>query len=83
MQVVIKLEAAECGAFSRWLARTAIAASAPDLGAGEAIRAIIRVAMRSDDIGGQVASQLRHERAADRRTRASPQEDTKHAATRR
>jgi len=68
MQVAPHLNDVEHEAFSRWLARTAVAVDPdyPHLEASEAIRAMIRVTMRYSDITGQVASQLRHERASGR-----------------
>ena len=66
MQVAIHLNDAEHEAFSRWLASAAVAVDLdnPHLEASEAISAMIRVTMRYADITGQVASQLRLERAA-------------------
>jgi hypothetical protein len=68
MQVALDLDDAEHDAFNLWLASTAVAVNPddPHLEAGEAIRAMIRVTMRYSDITGQVASQLRHERASGR-----------------
>jgi hypothetical protein len=54
---------AERAAFGRWPASVAIAIDPdnpyPDLDAGEAIRAMIRVTLRFTDVTEQVASQLR------------------------
>ena len=64
MQVAIDLNDAEHAAFNHWLACTARVVPGDELTASEAIRAMIRVTLRYTDISGQVASQLRHERAA-------------------
>lgn len=66
MQVAIDLDDAEHAAFNHWLACTVRVVPGDELTAGEAIRAMIRVTLRYADISGQVASQLRHERAAAR-----------------
>jgi hypothetical protein len=74
MQVAIHLNDVEHEAFSRWLASTAVAVGPdnPHLEASEAISAMIRVTMRHTDITGQVASQLRLERAAAKDRKAPP-----------
>jgi hypothetical protein len=74
IQVAIHLNDVEHEAFSRWLADTAAAVDAdnPHLEASEAISAMIRVAMRYTEVTGQVASQLRLERAAARDRKAPP-----------
>ncbi len=74
MQVAVHLNDAEHEAFSRWLASMAAAVDPdnPRLEASEAISAMIRVTMRYTDITGQVASQLRLERAAARDRKAPP-----------
>jgi hypothetical protein len=74
MQVAIHLNDVEHGMFSRWLASTAIAVDPdnPHLEASEAISAMIRVTMRHSDITGQIASQLRLERAAAKDRKAPP-----------
>jgi hypothetical protein len=74
MQVAIHLNDAEHEAFSRWLASAAVAVDPdnPHLEASEAISAMIRVTMRYTDITGQVASQLRLERAAAKDRKAPP-----------
>ena len=74
MQVAIHLNDVEHEMFSRWLASTAIAVDPdnPHLEASEAICAMIRVAMRDPGITGQVASQLRLERAAAEARKAPP-----------
>ncbi len=60
--------------FGRWLARTAAAVNPrdPNLDAGEAIRAMIRVTMRDTGITSTVASQLRLERAIAKDRKAPP-----------
>lgn len=63
MQIAIHLDDAEHEAFERWLASTA-AAIGGHLEAGEAVTAMIRVAMRFTDITDMIASQIRYERAA-------------------
>jgi hypothetical protein len=74
MQVAIHLNDVEHEAFSRWLAGTAVAVDPanPHLEASEAISAMIRVTMRYTDITGQVAGQLRLERAAAKDRKAPP-----------
>ncbi len=66
IQVAVHLGDAEHDAFHRWLTNTAIAVdpAEPHLDAGEAIGAMIRCCLQSPDISGQVASELRRERAA-------------------
>lgn len=68
MQIALDLNEDEHERFRRWLVSTAVVVDPdrPRLDAGEAIRAMIRVCLRYEDITGQVASQLRHERASDR-----------------
>jgi hypothetical protein len=74
MQVAIHLNDVEREAFSRWLAGMAAAVDPdnPHLEASEAISAMIRVAMRYTEITGQVAGQLRLERAAAKDSKAPP-----------
>jgi len=74
MQVALHLNDVEHEMFSRWLASTAIAVDPdnPHLEASEAISAMIRVTMRYAEITGQVASQLRLERAAAKDRKAPP-----------
>jgi len=74
MQVALHLNDVEHEAFSRWLASTAAAVDRnnPHLEASEAISAMIRVTMRYTEVTGQVASQLRLERAASRDRKAPP-----------
>jgi hypothetical protein len=74
MQVAIHLNDVEHEAFSRWLAGTAAAVDPdnPHLEASEAISAMIRVAMRYTEVAGQVASQLRLQRAAAKDRKAPP-----------
>jgi len=74
MQVAIDLTDAEHDAFNRWLASTAVTVNPndPQLDAGEAMRAMIRVTMRYTDITSQVASQVRLERAAAMDPKAPP-----------
>ena len=74
MQVTIHLKDVEHEAFSRWLASTTVAVDPdnPQLEASEAISAMIRVTMRYTEVTGQVASQLRLERAAARDRKAPP-----------
>jgi hypothetical protein len=74
MQVAIHLNDVEREMFSRWLANTAVAVDPdnPHLEASEAISAMIRATMRYSDITGQVASQLRLERAAAKDRKAPP-----------
>jgi hypothetical protein len=74
MQVALHLNDVEHEMFSRWLAGTAVVVDPdnPHLEASEAISAMIRVAMRYTDITGQVASQLRLERAAAKDRKAPP-----------
>ena len=74
MQVALHLNDVEHEAFSRWLASTAVAVDPENshLEASEAISAMIRVTMRYADFTGQVASQLRLERAAARDRKAPP-----------
>jgi len=74
MQVAIHLNDVEHEAFSRWLASTAVAVNPdnPHLEAGEAISAMVRVAMRYTEVTGQVASQLRLEHAAAKDRKATP-----------
>ncbi len=64
IQVAVHLDDAEHDAFHRWLASTAIAVNGdnPHLEAGEAIRAMILVTVRSEDITGQAVNELRRER---------------------
>jgi len=74
MQVALHLNDVEHEAFSRWLASTAVAVDPanPHLEASEAISAMIRVAIRYTKVTGQVASQLRLERAAAKDRRRHP-----------
>jgi len=74
MQIAVDLDDAEHGAFGRWLTSTAAAVNPrdPHLDAGEAIRAMIRVAMRDTDITSTIASQLRLERAMAKDRKAPP-----------
>ena len=74
MQVAVHLNDTEHEAFSRWLASTAAAVDRnnPHLEASEAISAMIRVTMRYTEVTGQVASQLRLERAAAKDRKAPP-----------
>jgi len=74
MQVAIHLNDVEHEAFSRWLAGTAAAVDPdnPHLEASEAISAMIRVTMRHTEVTGQVASQLRLQRAAAKDRKAPP-----------
>ena len=74
MQVAIDLTDAEHDAFNCWLASTAVTVNPndPQLDAGEAMRAMIRVTMRYTDITSQVASQVRLERAAAKDPKAPP-----------
>ena len=74
MQVAIHLNDVEHEMFSRWLAGTAVAVDPdnPHLEASEAISAMIRVTMRDAEVTGQVASQLRLQRAATKDQKAPP-----------
>ena len=74
IQVAVDLDDAEHEMFGRWLASTAAAVNPrdPNLDAGEAIRAMIRVTMRDTGITSTVASQLRLERAIAKDRKAPP-----------
>ncbi len=74
IQVAVDLDDAEHEMFGRWLASTAAAVNPrdPNLDAGEAIRAMIRVTMRDTGITSTVASQLRLERAMTKDRKAPP-----------
>ena len=74
IRIAVDLDDAEHEAFGRWLTSTAAAVNPrdPHLDAGEAIRAMIRVAMHDADITSTVASQLRLERAMAKDRKAPP-----------
>jgi hypothetical protein len=63
-RVTIDIDPKTATALSRWLAKTAPTIGAPFPAEAEVIMAMIVTCLRYADVADQVASQLRHQRAA-------------------